>query len=187
MSSDEKSLWIFARAASAVEGASRALTPLTERLGLATPGLSSSNAIVAAPWELIRLQTADTAEAFAPHLCDAACVIAEKLGGAVVVLFVDQANDAARICRCVPAGPERQWPKTYSGRRRSVVEEASLYVGIDAPVLWPLLGRSDEPYPGETPPASEEERFIDEKLREARTQMRRYLESKDAAGQGKGR
>lgn len=187
MNSDEKRLWLFARAGSAVEGTAQALTLLGERLGLSSPHLSSSSAISASPWELIAVHGTEAADTFAPHLCDAACAVAEQLGAVVVALWVDPVNDAARVCRCSPPGADRHGTQSFSGRRKSVVEEASLYVGLEASAVWPLLGRDEEPYPGDLPPATEEERFIDEKLREARMWMRRYLEAKGSPGQGKGR
>lgn len=187
MSTEEKRLWVFARAGTAVEGTARALGDLAARLSVSSPHLSSSSAIKAEPWELIAVHGAEAADALAPHLDEAGAAVAEVLGGVVVMVFVDPLNDAARACRCLPKSAERHGPQSFSGRRRSVVEEASLYLGLDASQLWPVFGLDEEPYPGDLPPANEEERFVEEKLREARTWMRRYLEAKGNTGEGKGR
>lgn len=187
MSTEEKRLWLFARAGTAVEGTAQALSGVAERLGLAAPHLSSSGVVKAAPWELILVHGSEAAEAFLPHLADAGCAVAEQLRAIVVALWVDPANDVARVCRCLPKGAEQGGPQSFSGRRRSVVEEASLYLGLEGALLWPLLSLAEEVYPGSLPPANEEERFVDEKLREARTWMRRYLDSQENSEQGKGR
>lgn len=187
MNPDEKRLWIFARASAAEEGAATALALVAERLGVVAPKLAASEALETQPWELLRVDGTEAIEALAPHLCEAGHAIAEQHHAGVVALWVDPLNDAARVCRCLPQDAERHGPQSFSGRRRSVVEEASLYLGLEAARLWPLLGRPEEVYPGEIPPANEEERFVDEKLREARQWMRRYLDAKGAPGEGKGR
>lgn len=137
------------------------------------------------PWTLWPVDVDEGARrALVAGVCEATCALAELAKAEVVGLAVDEAHDAARICRCEPGGE----PETVAGKRERVAATLSRWLAMDPVRVATVLGVMEEgaataEEEAPDPALQEEERFIERKLAEGRAWMERYRSGK---GAGKG-
>ncbi|GMU00092.1 hypothetical protein KH5H1_42110 [Corallococcus caeni] len=132
--------------------------------------LSEAGALTEAGWQvyLVRsLTERSAAQAMAAYVSEATCALAAEVDAEVLGLYVDVSGDSARICRC---GPE-DGPETFAGRRQAALTRTSEWLEV-APASLSALFQLDPPDAEYEPDA--DDRFVEEKLREARTLMERY-------------
>lgn len=106
------------------------------------------------------------AHALASHVSEITRQLATELDGEVLGLYVDVSGDSARICRC---GPE-DGPETFAGRRQAALGRTAEWLEV-SPASLSALFQVDMPDDYE-PDA--EDRFVEQKLREARQLMEQY-------------
>jgi hypothetical protein len=112
------------------------------------------------------LSERSAAHALAAYVSEATCSLSAELEAEVLGLYVDVTGDSARICRC---GPE-DGPETFAGRRQVALSRTAEWLEV-SPTGLATLFQLDTPEDYE-PDA--EDRFVEEKLREARSFMEQY-------------
>lgn len=136
--------------------------------------LDTSGALSDAGWRVYLLRSlasGSAAQAMSAYVSEATCALAAELDAEVLGAYVDVAGDSARICRC---GPENG-PETFVGRRQLALERAAEWLKVPHGGLTSLfqLDAQDADYEPDA-----DDRFVEEKLREARTFMERYRQRK---------
>jgi hypothetical protein len=136
--------------------------------------LEAAGALSEAGWRVLLLRSLSegcAAQALSAYVNEATCAMAAELEGDVLGLFLDVGGDSARICRC---GPENG-PETFVGRRGMAIGRAAEWLAVPAGSLRALflLDPQDADYEPD-----EDDRFVEEKLREARELMERYRQRK---------
>lgn len=132
--------------------------------------LETSGALSEAGWRvyLVRsLSERSAAQALSTYVSEATCALAAELDAEVLGLYVDGAEDSSRVCRCGPA----EGPETFVGRRDVALGRAAEWLDV-APDSLKALFQLDSPDAEYEPDA--DDRFVEEKLREARALMERY-------------
>jgi len=136
--------------------------------------LETSGALSAAGWRVFQVRSLSegcAAQALSAYVNEATCAMASELDGDVLGLFVDVAGDSARLCRC---GPENG-PETFVGGRHLAIGRAAEWLAVPAGSLAALflLDTQDAEHEPDA-----DDRFVEEKLREARAFMERYRQRK---------
>lgn len=132
--------------------------------------LETHGALSEAGWSvyLVRsLSERSAAEALSTYVSEATCALAAELEAEVLGLYVDGAADSSRVCR---SGPE-EGPETFVGHRDVALGRAAEWLDVPADSLKGLF-QLDSPDAEYEPDA--DDRFVEEKLREARAFMERY-------------
>lgn len=135
-----------------------ALTPLEETGTLGEAG-----------WRVFMVRSLterSAAHALAAYVSEATCSLAAELRAEVLGLYIDVTGDSARVCRC---GPD-EGPETFAGRRHVALGRTAEWLEV-SPTHLSALFQVDVPEDYE-PDA--EDRFVEEKLREARALMEQY-------------
>lgn len=109
------------------------------------------------------------AHTLAAYVSEVTCSLAAELEVEVLGLYVDVTGDSARICRC---GPE-DGPETFAGRRQVALGRTAEWLEV-SPSALSVLFQVDLPEDYE-PDA--DDRFVEQKLREAREFMEQYRRS----------
>ncbi|MBJ6762018.1 hypothetical protein JGU66_14685 [Myxococcaceae bacterium JPH2] len=136
--------------------------------------LTEAGALTEAGWQvyLVRsLTERSAAQALAAYVSEATCALAAEVDAEVLGLYVDVSGDSARICRC---GPE-EGPETFAGRRQAALSRTAEWLEV-APGSLSALFHLDAPDAEYEP--DEDDRFVEEKLREARALIERYRQAK---------
>ncbi|MFY2559429.1 hypothetical protein HUA74_04665 [Myxococcus sp. CA051A] len=136
--------------------------------------IQESGALSEAGWQvyLVRsLTERSAAQAMAAYVSEATCALAAEVDAEVLGLYVDVSGDSARICRC---GPE-DGPETFAGRRQAALNRTAEWLEV-APILLSAIFQLDVPDADYEPDA--DDRYVEEKLREARVLMERYRQGK---------
>lgn len=136
--------------------------------------LETAGALRAAGWRVLFLRSltaGSAAQAMSAYVSEATCALAAELDGEVLGIYVDVGGDSARLCRC---GPEHG-PETFVGRRQLALERAGEWLKVPPGSLTSLfqLDSQDVDYEPDA-----DDRFVEEKLREARAFMERYRQSR---------
>lgn len=134
------------------------LTPLEETGPLSQAG-----------WKIFMVRSLSersAAHALAAYVSEATCSLAAELDAEVLGLYVDVTADSARICRC---GPE-DGPETFAGRRQVALSRTAEWLEVSPGSLAALFQlETQEDYEPDA-----DDRFVEQKLREARTFMEQY-------------
>ena len=136
--------------------------------------LQEAGPLTEAGWQvfLVRsLTERSAAQAMAAYVSEATCALAAELDAEVLGVYVDVASDSARLCRC---GPENG-PETFVGRRQLALERAGEWLKVPHGSLTALF-QLDTQEADYEPDA--DDRFVEEKLREARALMERYRQQR---------
>jgi hypothetical protein len=131
--------------------------------------LEESGPLIQAGWKVFMVRSLSersAAHALAAYVSEATCSLSAELDAEVLGLYVDVTGDSARICRC---GPE-DGPETFAGRRQVALSRTAEWLEV-SPTGLATLFQLDTPEDYE-PDA--EDRFVEDKLREARTFMEQY-------------
>jgi hypothetical protein len=117
------------------------------------------------------LSERSAAQALAAHVTEVTCALSNELEEEVLGLYVDTAADSARLCRCTP----EDGPETFVGRTTVALERAAEWLKVPQGSLTALfqLESQDADYEPDA-----DDRFVEEKLREARALMERYRQGK---------
>ncbi|XXF80354.1 hypothetical protein P2318_11545 [Myxococcaceae bacterium GXIMD 01537] len=134
--------------------------------------LEASGALGAAGWRVLMVRPAaerSASRVLAANVGEATRVLAAELDAKVLGLCVDAAGDSARICRCTPG----DGPETFAGRRRMALERAAEWLSVPDGSLSALF-QLDAPDESGEDEQDADDRFVEQKLREARAFMERY-------------
>ena len=151
------------RLLSRIEGPPAELAPVAAAAELKAGGWHA--------YEVRSTSERSAAHALAAYVAEVTCAIAAELDAEVLGLYVDVSGDSARICRC---GPE-DGPETFAGRRQAALNRTAEWLEV-APTSLSALFHLDLPDADYEPDA--DDRFVEEKLREARAFMERYRQRK---------
>lgn len=152
------------------EGYEHALSGLLDRLGAPAAELvllRDVGALKAKGWQVLLLRSS-RGETELPVVASALQEVTETLSDAlqseVLGLFVDAAQGEARICRC----EKQEQAQTFDGKQEATLPKAAEWLEVSLASLDALvqLGPEEEVDP--------EDRFVADKLEEARVQMRLY-------------
>jgi hypothetical protein len=108
------------------------------------------------------------AHALAAYVAEVTCAIAAELDAEVLGLYVDVDSDGARLCKCGPS----EGPETFAGRRDAVLLRAGEWLGLPATALTELFAIETDGEP------DADDRFVEQKLKEARALMQRYRDAR---------
>ncbi|SEL61041.1 hypothetical protein SAMN05444354_10794 [Stigmatella aurantiaca] len=131
--------------------------------------LEEAGTLSEAGWKVYMVRSLSersAAHALAAYVSEATCTLAAELEAEVLGLYVDVSGDSARVCRCEPD----QGPETFAGRRHVALGRTAEWLEV-APATLAALFQLEAPDDYE-PDA--EDRFVEEKLQEARTLMEQY-------------
>ncbi len=131
--------------------------------------VEEAGALTQAGWKvfLVRSMTEhNVAHTLAAYVSEITCSLAAELEVEVLGLYVDVSGDSARICRC---GPE-DGPETFAGRRPVALGRTAEWLEVSPSALSTLF---QVDLPDDYEPDAED-RFVEQKLREAREFMEQY-------------
>jgi hypothetical protein len=131
--------------------------------------IDEAGSLSEAGWKVFMVRSLterSAAHALAAYVSEITCSLAAELDGEVLGLYIDVTGDSARICRC---GPE-DGPETFAGRRVVALGRTAEWLEV-SPASLAALFQVDMPDDYE-PDA--EDRFVEQKLREAREYMEMY-------------
>jgi len=138
---------------------------------LAPIGAAGATELKAGGWSAYEVRSTSersAAHALAAYVAEVTCAIAAELDAEVLGLYVDVESDGARLCRCGPT----EGPETFAGRREPVLLRAGEWLGLPATALTGLFSIDvDEEQDAE-------DKFVEEKLKEARALMQRYRDAR---------
>lgn len=136
--------------------------------------LESRGPLSEAGWRVYLLRSLSersAAQSLATYISEVTCALAAELEQEVLGLYVDSGGDSARLCRCAP----KNGPETFVGRANVTLERAAEWLKVpqsSLAALFQLEGQEAEYEP------DADDRFVEEKLREARALMERYRQRK---------
>lgn len=131
--------------------------------------LEEAGTLNEAGWKVFMVRSLgerSAAHALAAYVSEVTCSLAAELDAEVLGLYIDVTGDSARICRC---GPE-DGPETFAGRRHVALGRTAEWLEV-SPAALSALFQVDMPDDYE-PDA--EDRYVEQKLREAREFMEQY-------------
>jgi hypothetical protein len=131
--------------------------------------IDEAGALSEAGWKVFMVRSLterSAAHALAAYVSEVTCALAAELDAAVLGLYVDVTGDSARICRCGPA----DGPETFAGRRAAALGRTAEWLEVSPGALAALF---QVDMPDDYEPDAED-RFVEQKLREAREFMEQY-------------
>jgi hypothetical protein len=148
------------RLLSRIEGPPAELAPVQDATELKAGGWHA--------YEVRSTSERSAAHALAAYVAEVTCAIAAELDAEVLGLYVDVDSDGARLCKCGPS----EGPETFAGRREAVLLRAGEWLGLPATALTELFAIETDGEP------DADDRFVEEKLKEARALMQRYRDAR---------